>query len=101
MYVLIDMILCQYPMDQWPTWFEEIKKRVGSEDVFWGHRRSSYWWIWSGAATLVPRDWLEFAQTNRISRNTPDGRGYEIYHLLNESKYVGVPQRRPLRASLF
>lgn len=90
MYVLIDMILCQYPMDQWPTRFEEIKKRVGSEDVFLGPSQIILLVDLERRGDIGAEGLARVRANEPYFRNTPDGRGYEIYHLLNESKYVGV-----------
>ncbi|MBL8512481.1 MAG: hypothetical protein JNJ55_00700, partial [Betaproteobacteria bacterium] len=84
------MILSQYPMEQWPSQFEEIKKRVGSEDLFLGPSRIIL------LEELERRGGIDEEGIARIRanapyvRNTPDGRGFEIYHLLNESRFVGV-----------
>jgi two-component system, OmpR family, sensor kinase ParS len=91
-YVLIEEVLSPFPRAEWQQRFEKLKSRIGTTDDFLGPSR-----LLSIQDLVELKDFSEneakiIREHKLISRNSPDGLSYEVFHTILGTEMVVVLQ---------
>jgi two-component system, OmpR family, sensor kinase ParS len=81
-YAMIEEVLAPFPNEQWPARFEKLKEKVGSPEVYLGPFRMLSVDELVKEGGFSAEDIARIRSQEPLSRDTPNGNGYDVFHTI-------------------
>ncbi len=89
-YVLIEEVLAPFPRSEWQARFEKLKSRIGTTEDFLGPSKLLSIQDLMQLNKFSEVEGAAIRENKLISRNSPDGLSYEVFHTILDTDMVVV-----------